>query len=296
MFAYVRIRRDCRLQSVYGRKGHSSGASMMCVTFAATPGTVLSLEIHSNTVMFASHSASPWYAHGWVALAGWYPEWQGEILWAFLFSSTLLFIVSCCLPSDFTAASELQHCTIRLQSGTQLHSNGFGRAMRWYVLRSKPNKEDALYNEVDARALQALFPCLHVKPVNPRSRKTRAYFPGYLFVRVNLKDVGQGFFSRLPYSQGLVCFGGEPSEVPDGLVQAIRKRVDEINAAGGEQLVNIQKGETVEITDGPFAGYQAIFDARVAGNERVRVLLKLLQAQTLKVELPAAQIKQTKRS
>ena len=163
--------------------------------------------------------------------------------------------------------------------------------MRWYVLRSKPNREGALCSEVDARGLQAFFPCLHVKPVNPRSHKIRAYFPGYLFVCVELEAVGQNFFARLPQSQGLVSFGGEPSEVPEGLVNAIRKRVDEINAAGGEQLVSISKGETVEIQDGPFAGYKAIFDARLAGNERVRVLLKLLRDQTLKVELPAGQIR-----
>jgi transcription antitermination factor NusG len=194
-------------------------------------------------------------------------------------------------------ASQLSNiCIIKLCSGSVLLPEaGFGRAMRWYVLRSKPNKEQALCNEVDARGLQAFYPCLHVKPVNPRSHKTRPYFPGYLFVRVKLAGVGPTFFARLPQSQGLVSFGGEPSEVPEGLVQAIRKRVDEINAAGGEQLVSIEKGEIVEIQDGPFAGYKAIFDAQVAGNERVRVLLKLLQQQTLKVELPAGQIKRTTR-
>ncbi len=166
--------------------------------------------------------------------------------------------------------------------------------MHWYVLRSKPNKEAALCKEVLARGLQSFYPCLYVKPVNPRSRTTRPYFPGYLFVRVQLDAVGQGFFSRIPQSQGLIAFGGEPSEVPDGLVQAIHKRVDEINSAGGVQLVNIQKGDLVQIQEGPFAGYRGIFDASLAGNERVRVLLKLLKDQTLKVELPARQISQIK--
>ncbi|HTP00411.1 MAG TPA: transcription termination/antitermination NusG family protein [Anaerolineales bacterium] len=166
--------------------------------------------------------------------------------------------------------------------------------MNWYVLRSKANKEEALRNEVDSRGLEVFYPSLRVKPVNPRSRKTRAYFPGYLFVNVDLASVGQTFFSRLPQSQGLVSFGGEPSEVPEGLVLAIRRRVDQINAAGGEQLVSMEKGDTVEIQEGPFAGYKAIFDARIAGNERVRVLLKLLKDQTLRVELPAGQVKRTK--
>jgi len=49
------------------------------------------------------------------------------------------------------------------------------------------------------------------------------------------------------------------------------------------------------ISDGPFAGYEAIFDARVPGSERVRVLLQLLNSQRqVPLELTAGQIKQIK--
>jgi transcription antitermination factor NusG len=51
----------------------------------------------------------------------------------------------------------------------------------------------------------------------------------------------------------------------------------------------------VVIQDGPFAGYEAIFDTRLPGRERVRVLLKLLQKRQVPVDLPAAQIKLKKR-
>ncbi len=166
--------------------------------------------------------------------------------------------------------------------------------MRWYVLRSKPNKEEALWKEVCVRGFEVFYPCLQVKPVNPRSRKMRPYFPGYLFVRASLADVGQSVFSWLPYSRGLVSFDGQPAEVPDGLVQAVRRRVDQIQAAGVEQLLGIERGETVVIQGGPFAGYMAIFDARLAGEERVRVLLKLLQVEQMKLDLPAGMIQRVK--
>ncbi len=166
--------------------------------------------------------------------------------------------------------------------------------MRWYVLRSKPNREHALWLEASGRGFQTYYPCLNIKPVNPRSRKIRPYFPGYLFVHTDLPSIGQSTFTWMPYSQGLVSFDGEPSEVPEGLVEAIRKRVDQINANGGEQMIGLERGEAVVIEGGPFNGYRAIFDARVSGNERVRVLLKLLQEQ-IKLELPAAQIRPVQR-
>jgi len=52
----------------------------------------------------------------------------------------------------------------------------------------------------------------------------------------------------------------------------------------------------VVISDGPFAGYEAIFDTRLPGSERVRVLLQLLNSQRrVPVELNAGQIQRRNR-
>lgn len=167
--------------------------------------------------------------------------------------------------------------------------------MRWYVLRSKPNREEALWLEISAHGFESFYPSLRVQPANPRSRRVRPYFPGYLFVKARLAAVGQNVFDWLPNSQGLVSFGDVPAEVPESLVLAIRKRLEEINACGGEQLAQLQSGDPVVIQDGPFAGYRAIFDGRVSGSERVRVFLRLLQVQQMKLELPARQVQPIKR-
>ena len=162
--------------------------------------------------------------------------------------------------------------------------------LQWYVLRSKPNKELTLWRELTARGLDCFYPQLHVRPVNPRSRRIRSYFPGYLFLHTDIEQVGASMFQWMPFSSGLVAFDGLPAMVPDNLIQAIRRHVDQINAAGGEQFVGLEPGETVVIQGGPFDGYEAIFDTRLAGTERVRVLLKLLRVRQINVELPAAQI------
>jgi len=167
--------------------------------------------------------------------------------------------------------------------------------MLWYVLRSKPQKEMSLSQQASAHGHEVFFPHLRVCPVNPRSRKVRPYFPGYMFVHVDLAQTSLSAFQWMPHSLGLVSFDGEPAPVPEGLIHSIRRRVDEINAAGGEQLEGLKAGETVIIRGGPFDGYQAIFDARLPGSERVRVLLKLLQVQQKKLDLPAAHIERLKR-
>ena len=166
---------------------------------------------------------------------------------------------------------------------------------RWYVLHSKPRKEDLLWEQLRLREIEVFHPRLRVQPVNPRARKVKPYFPGYVFVRVDLEQVNWSTLQWMPGATGLVSFGGEPASVPETLIQAIHNRVEQINASGGEQLEGLKQGDTVIIQGGAFDGYEAIFDAKVSGNERVRVLLTFLQAQKKRLELPAAQIKKKKR-
>ncbi len=155
----------------------------------------------------------------------------------------------------------------------------------WYVMQSKPNREEALYTELVARDVEVFFPRIRVNPVNPRARKIKAYFPGYMFVRVDLQKVGLSFLQFMPFAKGMVSFDREPAAVPEGLVQAIRRRVEEVNRSGGEEFQELEKGTRVYIHDGPFAGYEAIFDVRLPGSERVRVLIELLSRRYMPVEL-----------
>ncbi len=163
----------------------------------------------------------------------------------------------------------------------------------WYALRSKPRKEDVVWRQVQSQGFESYYPRLRVHPVNPRSRKVKAYFPGYLFVRADLDEVGLSIFQWMPHTVGLVSFGGEPAVVPDHLIQAIQRRVDEINAAGGEILNGLKRGDVVWISEGPFRGYEAIFDACLPGSERVRVLIEFLgNKRKVPVTLLTGQVKQ----
>ena len=165
----------------------------------------------------------------------------------------------------------------------------------WYVMHSHPRKEEAVYRELLARNYEAFYPSLRVKPVNPRSRKTQPYFPGYLFVYTDLNRTGSAVFQWLPFATGLVSFGGQPATVPEALVHRIGAHVDEINRSGGEELANLQAGDKVHIEAGPFEGYEGIFDTRLAGTDRVRVFLKMLSDRYLELQVMEQQIRKVRK-
>jgi transcriptional antiterminator RfaH len=161
----------------------------------------------------------------------------------------------------------------------------------WYVFHSKPHKEMILWREVTARGFECFYPRLQVFPVNPHRRKVRPYFPGYLFLRTDIEQVGASTFQWMPFSNGLLAFDGVPAAVPDHLIQAIRRHVDEINIERGRQTADLRAGDVVIIQAGPFQGYEAIFDVRLSGRARVRVLLELLQVRQVSLEIPTTQIR-----
>jgi transcriptional antiterminator RfaH len=165
----------------------------------------------------------------------------------------------------------------------------------WYALRTKPRKEEIVWKQIVNQEIEHYYPRVRVHPVNPRARKVKAYFPGYMFIRVDLDETGVSSFQWMPHSLGLVSFGGEPAHIPDNLIYELKRRVQEIAEAGGEIFDGLEPGDTVRIQDGPFTGYEAIFDSRLDGQERVRVLLQFINNQReVPVELDVSQIRKEK--
>jgi transcription antitermination factor NusG len=165
----------------------------------------------------------------------------------------------------------------------------------WYALQSKPHQEDALWRQLSAHAVENYYPRLPVRVVNPRARRIRPYFPGYMFVRCDLVEVGISFFNWMPYAVGLVSFGGEPAPVPAPLVTGIQQRVDHLLQSGQQWFDGLERGDSVRIRDGLFKDYQAVFDARLSGEYRVRVLLQLLGGQSVALDIDAAHLEPIRR-
>ena len=165
-------------------------------------------------------------------------------------------------------------------------------SLQWYVLRSKPKKEDVVYQQLRAQEFESYFPRIRVHPKNPRPRKYKPYFPGYMFVRIDLEDVGMSVFKWMPHTLGFVTFDDQPAAVQEHMIRDMQGRIKEINDAGGEVFDGLKAGDAIRIEHGPFSGYEAVFDTRLPGTERVRVLLQLLNdKRMIPMELRTSQIR-----
>ncbi|MEA3326930.1 MAG: transcription termination/antitermination NusG family protein [Chloroflexota bacterium] len=157
----------------------------------------------------------------------------------------------------------------------------------WYVLHSKPNREDFLYSQLLHRDLRVFYPQLQVNPVNPRSRKVKPFFPGYLFVNIDLEGYSLSRLCYIPGANRVVSFDQVPAIVPNSVIKSIKQNVDRINKTPRAQIMGLKHGDPVIIRGGPFEGYHAIFDTALEGSERVRLLVALLRNQQVRIQLPA---------
>ncbi len=157
----------------------------------------------------------------------------------------------------------------------------------WYVLHSKPNREDFLHSQLLCRNLKVFYPRLSVNPVNPRARRVKPFFPGYLFVNVNLEEYSLSRLCYIPGANRLISFDNEPAVVPDEIITSIEKNVQRINNIRQAEDQGLKHGDPVIIRGGPFDGYNAIFDTALDGSERVRLLVALLRNQQVRIQVPA---------
>ncbi len=166
--------------------------------------------------------------------------------------------------------------------------------LNWYALFSKPRKELQVAGYLHAKGFEVFHPTLRVKPVNPRSSTIRSFFPRYLFVRADLEVDGRNILQHVPGCVGLVEFDGYAPPIADHVITDLRRRLAEIEAAGGLHLDGLQSGDPIRIAQGPFAGYHAIFDTRLCGEERVQVLLQWL-GRAIKVKVDARAVEKRPR-
>ena len=159
----------------------------------------------------------------------------------------------------------------------------------WYLVRTKTGKERWVRDQLAAQLPEVFLPLLEAR--TPRWGRLAwtimPLFPGYLFARL---DPQKEYFNvrYLPGVQGLVSAGNDPIAVPPGVVEEIRRRG--VNGVVKIEEKNFGSGDRLRVVEGPFRGFEAIFERYLSGAERIAILLNAIDAQGLRVVLPASAV------
>jgi len=157
---------------------------------------------------------------------------------------------------------------------------------RWYVIQTQYRNEKAAALNLRRQGFEAYLPLYSKR--RRHARRTdwvpSPLFPRYMFVSMDVNlECWRAVRSTIGVSS-LVSYGDLPAPLPEGIVEEIRAREDECGLVNIHNQSQFQKGDPVQILQGPFSDLVGMFDC-ANDDERVIILLDLLGRET-KVHLP----------
>jgi len=147
--------------------------------------------------------------------------------------------------------------------------------MNWYVIQTKPKKEEEVATYLSLHGLEVFNPLTETfAPRNGRMNKEfRPLFPNYIFAEFELERN----YPLVRWARGVkkvLGFGGYPVPIREEVIELIKKRTDENGIV--KKTHHFLANDVVRIKTGPLKDLLGIFDRWISDGERVRVLLNLI--------------------
>ncbi|MFA7434641.1 MAG: transcription termination/antitermination protein NusG [Gemmobacter sp.] len=172
-------------------------------------------------------------------------------------------------------------------------------AKRWYSVSVLSNFEKKIAEQIKQAVADAgledeieevLVPTEEVIEVRRGKKVTseRRFMPGYVLVRMQMTDRGYHLINSINRVTGFLGPQGRPMPMRDEEVNQILNRVEEGEAAP-RNLIRFDIGEKVQVTDGPFEGFDGMVEEVDEAASRLKVTVSIFGRAT-PVELEFTQV------
>ena len=171
---------------------------------------------------------------------------------------------------------------------------------RWYIVHAYSNFENKVAQSIKDQAAQrgltelfdeVMVPTEKVTEVR-RGRKVdaeRKFFPGYGLVKCDLTDEVYHLIKNTPKVTGFLgADKAKPVPIPDAEAERIKGQVQE-GVDRPKHTVSFEIGETVRVSDGPFASFNGTVEEIDDARSRLKVAVSIFGRAT-PVELEYGQV------
>lgn len=158
----------------------------------------------------------------------------------------------------------------------------------WYAAYTCANHEKCVAQQLSVRSVEHFLP-LYESVRRWKDRRVQLQlplFPGYVFVRIALRDRLQVL--EIPSVARLVGFNGTPTPLPNGEIEALKAGLE-----GGVRAVphpHLRVGRRVRVIAGPLEGAEGIL-IRKKGTFRLVLSIDLIQ-RSITVEVDGTDVEQ----
>jgi transcriptional antiterminator NusG len=172
------------------------------------------------------------------------------------------------------------------------------KGKRWYVLHTYSGYEENVSRnlkqriesmDMEDKIFDILIPTETKIKIKNGKRKTvqEKIFPGYVLVNMVVTDASWYVVRNTPNVTGFVGSGTTPTPVSESEIKALMQRMGQEEP---EFKIDINVGDVVKITDGPFKDYEGKVSEIDEARGKAKVLVSMFGRET-PVELDFLQIK-----
>ncbi len=161
---------------------------------------------------------------------------------------------------------------------------------KWYIVhvysgfeaKAKESLLDKIRQaKLDDKFEEILIPSetvVEVKKGEKRS-KSKKFFPGYIFVKMELTNETWHLVKNTPRVTGFVGSTTNPPAVPEDEVLKITQQIKE-GRMKPKLNIEFEKGESVRVKEGPFANFAGVVDDVNPEKGRLKVLVSIFGRST----------------
>ena len=148
--------------------------------------------------------------------------------------------------------------------------------MEWYVIQTKPKKEEDAKSYLSMKGLEIFSPLMEnfVIKNGKINKEFKPLFPSYIFGRFNLEQD----YSLVRWARGvkkiLGLGGGYPTPISEEVVEIIKRRTDQQGIV--RKTYHFKANDVIRVKSGPLKDLIGIFERWVSDTDRVRILLNLI--------------------
>ncbi len=170
---------------------------------------------------------------------------------------------------------------------------------RWYVLHTYSGYEDKVKRNLERRietfdmedkVFNVMVPKENKIKIEDGQRQTveEKIFPGYVLVEMIVTDDSWYVVRNTPNVTGFVGSGTTPTPIDETEMGALQERV---GIEEPEHDIDLEEGQPVEITDGPFKDFEGKVSDIDEERGKVKVLVNMFDRET-PVELDVLQVEE----
>jgi len=179
-----------------------------------------------------------------------------------------------------------------------MSSKRYDASKQWYAIHTYSGYEEKVAESIRQRAdsldmkdkiFQVLVPKEKMIEVKNGKRKVveKRIFQGYVMVQMKMSEDAWYIVRNTPSVTGFVGSGSEPTPIATDEMEKIMKRMGREEP---KHKIDFTIGEVVNITDGPFKGFDGSINEIDAAKGKLKVLVNMFGRET-PVELDSLQVK-----